>query len=143
MKYQKLIIIFLIFTEAFLISPCLEAKDEKNDRMMAAKRYAETSQIFSLWEKSIISIANKMPEAKRSDFISNMKKIVSIENIEKKAIDSMARYFTTEELNALADFYGSPVGKSIMKKFDAYIADVQVILREEMIKVIKEHKKNQ
>jgi hypothetical protein len=38
------------------------------------------------------------------------------------------------ELKALADFYGSPVGKSAMKKFGTYMADVMPDIEAEMIK---------
>jgi hypothetical protein len=33
------------------------------------------------------------------------------------------KHFTAEELQALANFYGSPVGKSAMKKFGQFMAD--------------------
>jgi len=36
----------------------------------------------------------------------------------------MIKNFTADELKALADFYGSPVGKSAMAKFGNYMADV-------------------
>jgi hypothetical protein len=34
----------------------------------------------------------------------------------------------------LADFYGSPVGKSAMQKFGAYMADLMPVLQAEIIK---------
>jgi hypothetical protein len=46
----------------------------------------------------------------------------------------MVKHFTTEELKALADFYGSPVGKSAMQKFGAYMADLMPIIQAEMMK---------
>ena len=39
-----------------------------------------------------------------------------------------------QELKALADFYGSAVGKSAMKKFGTYMADVMPDIQAEMIK---------
>lgn len=42
--------------------------------------------------------------------------------------------FTTEELKALADFYGSPVGKSAMQKFGAYMADLMPTMEAEITK---------
>ena len=42
--------------------------------------------------------------------------------------------FTTDELKALADFYGSPVGKSAMKKFGAYMADIMPVVQAEIMK---------
>jgi hypothetical protein len=46
----------------------------------------------------------------------------------------MVKHFSAEELKALADFYGSPVGKSAMSKFGAYMADVMPAIQAEMIK---------
>jgi hypothetical protein len=34
----------------------------------------------------------------------------------------------------LADFYGSPVGKSAMKKFGAYMADIMPVVQAEIMK---------
>ncbi len=52
----------------------------------------------------------------------------------KAMIDSMVKHFTTEELKALADFYGSPVGKSAMQKFGAYMADIMPAIEAEIMK---------
>ena len=49
----------------------------------------------------------------------------------------MAKHFTTEELNALAEFYGSPQGQSIMNKFGAYMADTQIIIIQEISTAMK------
>jgi hypothetical protein len=35
---------------------------------------------------------------------------------------------------ALADFYGSPVGKSAMQKFGAYMADIMPVVQAEIVK---------
>jgi hypothetical protein len=34
----------------------------------------------------------------------------------------------------LADFYGSPVGKSAMQKFGAYMADIMPVVQAEIMK---------
>ncbi len=40
-------------------------------------------------------------------------------------VPAMVRNFTADEIEALVDFYSSPIGISIMKKFPGYLADVQ------------------
>jgi hypothetical protein len=47
-------------------------------------------------------------------------------------LNAMVKNFTADELNALADFYGSPVGKSAMAKFPGYLGDVMPGLLAEM-----------
>jgi hypothetical protein len=37
-------------------------------------------------------------------------------------------------LKALADFYGSPVGKSAMQKFGAYMTDIMPVVQAEIMK---------
>jgi hypothetical protein len=48
--------------------------------------------------------------------------------------DAMIKHFTTDELKALADFYGSPVGKSVMQKFGAYMAELMPTMQAEIVK---------
>jgi hypothetical protein len=52
----------------------------------------------------------------------------------KAMTDAMVKNFTTEELKALADFYGSPVGKSAMQKFGAYMTDLMPTMQAEIMK---------
>ena len=59
---------------------------------------------------------------------------LDIAALTKAMIDSMVKHFTTEELKALADFYGSPVGKSAMQKFGAYMADIMPAMEAEIMK---------
>jgi hypothetical protein len=63
-----------------------------------------------------------------------MTKDLDIVALSKAMTDAMVKHFTTEELKALADFYGSPVGKSAMQKFGAYMADLMPIIQAEMMK---------
>ena len=49
---------------------------------------------------------------------------------------------SADELNALADFYGSSVGASAMKKFGAYMADVAPALQLELRRGMQELGKN-
>lgn len=46
-------------------------------------------------------------------------------------LEGLVKYFTTDELKALADFYGSPVGKSAMQKFPSYMAALMPTLERE------------
>ena len=63
-----------------------------------------------------------------------MTKDLDIPALTKAMTDAMVKHFTAEELKALADFYGSPVGKSAMQKFGAYMADLTPIIQAEMMK---------
>jgi hypothetical protein len=79
-------------------------------------------------------MATNLPADQRQQFKQMMTKDLDIAAVSKAMTDAMVKHFTTEELKALADFYGSPVGKSAMQKFGAYMADLMPIIQAEMMK---------
>ncbi len=42
--------------------------------------------------------------------------------------------YAKTDTKALADFYGSPVGKSAMQKFGAYMAELMPVIEAEVLK---------
>ena len=60
-------------------------------------------------------MAANIPADQREQFKKLMTTQVDIAASSKAMIDAMVKNFTTKELKALADFYGSPVGKSAMQ----------------------------
>ncbi len=78
--------------------------------------------------------AMNLPPEQRQKFKEMMTTQLDIDALTKEMIDAMIKHFSTDELKALADFYGSPVGKSAMSKFGAYMADVMPAIQAEMIK---------
>ena len=85
-------------------------------------------------EDVVEQMAKNMPPDQREDFKALLVKHLDIEVLTKGMKDAMVKTFTADELKALADFYGSPVGKSAMKKFGAYMADVMPSIQAEMVK---------
>ncbi len=79
-------------------------------------------------------MAANLPPDQREQFKKLMTSQLDIAALTKAMIDSMVKHFTTEELKALADFYGSPVGKSAMQKFGAYMADIMPTIEAEIMK---------
>ena len=77
--------------------------------------------------------ANLAPD-QRDQFKKLMTSQLDIAALTKAMLDAMVKNFTTEELKALADFYGSPVGKSAMQKFGAYMADIMPTMQSEIMK---------
>jgi hypothetical protein len=79
-------------------------------------------------------MATNLPADQRQQFKQMMTKDLDIAAVSKAMTDAMVKHFTTEELKALADFYGSPVGKSAMQKFGAYMADLMPVMQAEITK---------
>ena len=91
------------------------------------KLYAKNTGIS---KNVLIDMVKKMsaqiPVEARQLFIDLMTKHVDIDKFTSIIRDSMVKNFTAEELQALANFYGSPVGRSAMKKFGQYMADAML-----------------
>ena len=131
MKQKALILLFLTVCAW---SPVFSAADTPETRRKEAERYLQVSPPKALFEDMADKMAANIPADQRDQFKKLMTTEVDISALSKAMIDSMVKNFTTEELKALADFYGSPVGKSAMQKFGAYMADIMPVMQAEIMK---------
>jgi hypothetical protein len=69
-----------------------------------------------------------------------MADMVDGERLRAIALDKMIAVFSVEELNALAAFYGSPVGQSIVTKFPVYMAEVMPVIQLELTQAARKLK---
>jgi hypothetical protein len=125
-----------IFAVVSFILSCttvsLIAADTPESRRHEAERYLQAVPPKALFEDMAEKMSANMPPDQRAQFVPAITKAMT---------DAMVRHFTSEELKALADFYGSPVGKSAMQKFGAYMSDLMPTIQAEMMKA--EAKANQ
>lgn len=117
-----------------------DTPDTPGNRQAAAERYLAVAPMDSMLKDSIEKMAVNLPEDQRASFLDFMSKYVRMNVLERAAVSSMVRHFTVQELNALANFYGSPEGRSAMKKFGGYMADVMPVIQQEMTRAIQEYK---
>ncbi len=129
---QKLVLLLVLTLSAW--SPVFSATDTPETRHHEADRYLQAVPPKALFEDMADKMATNLPADQRQQFKQMMTKDLDIAALSKAITDAMVKHFTTEELKALADFYGSPVGKSAMQKFGAYMADLMPIIQAEMIK---------
>ena len=113
------------------------ASDTEQERVAAAKRYLEVAQMSRITDDTVTELAKSLPAEQRGKFLQFMREAVRPEVLERAALASMVKVFTTQEINALADFYGSPVGKSAMSKFGLYMADVMPVIQQEMLRAMQ------
>ena len=113
-------------------APALD--DTPANRTAEAERYLKTTPPEALFKDAADQMAMTLPPESRKEFKDLMTKYVDIAAITKVMKDAMVKNFTADELKALADFYGSPVGQSAMKKFGVYMADVSPAVQAEMLK---------
>ena len=129
---QKLVVLLLLTFSAW--SPLFSAADTPEARRKEAERYLQVSPPKALFEDMADKMAETVPADQREQFKKVMTTQVDIAALSKAMVDAMIKNFTTDELKALADFYGSPVGKSAMQKFGAYMADIMPVVQAEIIK---------
>jgi hypothetical protein len=109
-------------------------------KRLAAERYAATSDMRQMMTEMADAMAGDLPEERRGAFRALMLEYVRIDYLEELMIGSMVKHFSLAELNALADFYGSEVGRSAMSKFGPYMADVMPFIQAEMFRAFQELK---
>ena len=117
-------------------APSESAEDTPQSRRQAAERYLKVVPPQELIKDTAENVATNLPEAKRGPFVEAMTKQLDLQKLNQVMIDSMVNRFTVKEINALADFYGSPEGRSVMKKFGLFMADVTPAIEAETRKAI-------
>jgi hypothetical protein len=125
-----LVVVTLVISSAFVFS----ATDTPETRRHEADRYLQATPPKALFEDMADKMAANLPPDQREQFKRMMTTQLDVAALTKAMTDAMVKHFTTDELKALADFYGSPVGKSAMQKFGAYMADIMPTMQAEILK---------
>jgi len=129
LKNLMLIIIAIcVATSSFAMENSLPNREEQ------AERYLETTPPAAMFQDMAEKVALNLPPEKRDEFKALLTKHIDINSLTKIMKDAMVNTFTADELSALADFYGSDLGKSSMAKFGLYMAEVMPGLQAEIIK---------
>ena len=108
--------------------------DTPENRRKEAQRYLQSTPPKALFADLAEKTAANLPPDQRAGFKEMLTSKLDIDAVTKAMVDAMVKHFTADELKALADFYGSPVGKSAMSKFGVYMADVMPAVQAEIIK---------
>ena len=98
-------------------APCAMAQSPEllaaADRMMAAQ------DINAMMKDITSNMAKSLPENVREPFVAEMTDEAFLGRYKAEMRTVMAKTFSIEELNALADFYAKPIAKSAMTKMGA------------------------
>ncbi|NOZ25115.1 MAG: DUF2059 domain-containing protein [Nitrospirae bacterium] len=136
-RIARIVTVIVLLVFGLSLSVLAAESDKSNDaRVKAARRYMQVTPMNRMIEGSISAIAQRVPPDRRKEFMSYVEGLMRVDVLEKIALDSLVKTFTAEELNALADFYGSPVGRSIMNKYGAYMADIMPALQQEIVRAL-------
>jgi hypothetical protein len=117
-------------------SPALALDDTPATRAAQADLYLQAVPPRSLLNDMTEKMAATMPENQRASFKTLMNQNLDIDTLANVMRTAMIKNFSADELKALADFYGSPVGKSAMAKMGAYMADAMGPMMNELKRAV-------
>ena len=128
-----------ICVSLMVVSICFAADvpDTAENRKIAAKRYLAVAPMADMLEDIIEKVTRNYPADQGNAYADYLRKMVKIDVLEKASLASMVKHFTVGELNALADFYGSPEGRSVMGKMGAYMAEILPVIQGEIMRAMK------
>lgn len=127
----------------FIGGQVFAADDTPQSRLQEADRYIAVVPPKELFADMAEQIAKTVPQEQRQALKDSLTTNLDIDALTKAMRDSMVKNFTTDELKALGDFYGSPVGKSAMKKMGVYMADLMPTIQAEIMKSLAKTKAQQ
>lgn len=123
------IALFLTMTSA-----ALALEDTPQNREQQVDRYLQSTPPQAVFNDMMEKISQSMPPEQRTTFVSLMTKQIDFNALTQAMRAAMTKIFTADELSALADFYGSPIGKSAMSKMGDYMAELMPVMSAEMAK---------
>ncbi len=115
-------------------------EDTPENRRQAAQEYLRIVPPGELMQDATDKMAESMSEPLRTNFVAAMAQ-VDLVRLNQAMLDGMVKRFTVPEINALSDFYGSTEGRSVMKKFGAYMSDVMPVMQAEIAEAMTRAKR--
>ncbi len=111
--------------------------DTPENRAAQAKRYMEAVPPSEMMANIGRNMAANAPQERASQFMKSFTENLDMAAVERAMHESLTKTFTADELRALADFFGSPVGKSAMAKYGAYLASIMPVIQQEVGKAMQ------
>jgi hypothetical protein len=117
-------------------------EDTPENREQQVERYLQAAAPKAIYDDLTSKMFKHLPPDQRGIAGGGMSKSFDFEVLTKLMRAAMLKTFTADELAALADFYGSPVGKSAMSKMGDYMAlfmvDFMQLMDAEVAKISAE-----
>jgi len=131
-SFKKFCVISGLVVSIAGLSACSENSDSPEQRKQAARQYLQVTSVNTIVEAGIFEFASSVPAEQRALLVEKIRTNISKDVIEEIAVEALAKVFTTNELDALTEFYGSEVGKTAVNKFGAYSAEVMPHIRKQI-----------
>lgn len=139
---MKRILVLLVFSlcVANASAAVTPIEDTTKNRIKEANHYLSVMPPKDMFADMVQKMTVQIQEDKRQLFTDLMNKNIDLEQLTSIIRDAMVKNFSAEELQALANFFGSPVGKSAMKKFGQYMADAMPHIQSFMMNAFQKTK---
>lgn len=111
--------------------------DTLENRTREADRYIQTTPPEGLMYDMAEKMSANIPAEQRDIFKAMLTKNFDIGALTAIMRVAMVKHFSADELSALADFYGSPVGRSAISKLGPYMAEVMPAVQAEMVNAMQ------
>jgi hypothetical protein len=92
------------------------AEDTLGARLAAAERYASSIDFDHWYEEFLGFELRKLDDRQRIGALKLIKEELRPQTVRNIIVNAMVQVYTAEELNALADFYATPLGRSALQK---------------------------
>jgi hypothetical protein len=106
--------------------------DTPENRRQQAERYLQAVPPKKLVDDIAKKIAGS--EARHDSAVQSLISQLDFDALKRAVTNLVVKHFTAEEIRALADFYGSPEGKSVMSKYPDYMAEMMPVVHAEIAK---------
>jgi uncharacterized protein len=119
----KTILFFVILSLSIALvtnaqETCPKAKSD------AINKYIMVNSIDDLMDQMLAEIIKKIPKENHDVFTTIWKSAFDKSEMKRVISYAMCKNFSIGEIQALTQFYGSPEGKSVMKKMPKYMAEL-------------------
>jgi hypothetical protein len=134
-----------VATIAVLVLACpaagtAQSPDSPDARREAVRRHIAAVPVDGVVDDMITTLARQVPEDRRQEFIGLMKKLMPLDGVRAVTREAMIKHFTVAEIDAMTNFYGSPEGQAITKKFGTYMGEVIPQIQVELLRALEKVK---
>lgn len=132
---KRIFLVIALCAAAF--SALAQAQDNLETRQAAVDRYLKAIPMKILLRDIFTEIAKQKPQNQRDEYVSQLMSATRIDELERISREAMVKTFTTDEINALADFLGSKNGASAMQKYGVFTGQITPAIQQEVAQILQ------
>lgn len=130
MRVLSAFLLFFVLSVNFAFADPVASRD-------SARRYAKAIPQQEVVDEMLAYHVRNVPAQGRKSLANEIRSRLNSDKLLETYIDILVSVYTTEELNALADFYSSPIGASVNAK-RWQVVDKYWMFREEVERAVKQ-----